>query len=239
MNLRGFINRRRKFLLDQDRVTDLITMRAKDRRGLTEQDFVNAGAAINVRPYHLHAFYATESSGSGFDENGRLKILYEPHVVSRNTGRRLDGIKFPWVWRGKEIQVELSYRRWVHPRNVPKHVWHPYRESDTGRWEMLATTYEREAGAICGASYGGFQILGENAVSLGYRDPVDMIEQLYEGEGAHLDAAIRFLRRNNVLGALRSGDFHAVERAWNGKYAGGRFAATFENHVERFKRSYV
>lgn len=235
----GFINRRRELLHDQERVTALISMRAKDRRGLTEQDFVNAGSAINVRPYRLHAFYATESSGSGFDENGRLKILYEPHVVSRNTGRRLDGRRFPWVWKDEQIEVRLSYRRWIHPRKVPKHLWHPYREDDTGRWEMLATTYELEEGALCGASYGGFQILGENAVSLGYRDPIDMIETLYEGEGAHLDAAIRYLRRNNVLDKLRRGDFHAVERAWNGKYADGRFAAKFENHAERLKRAYA
>lgn len=235
----GYINRRRKLQRDQARVAALISMRAKDRRGLAQQDFVNAGAALNVHPANLHAFYTVESSNSGFDENGRLKILYEPHVVSRNTGRRLDGMKFPWVWKDEPIEVNLSYGRWIHPRNVPKHVWHPYKEGATGQWEMLATTYELEADAICGASYGGFQILGENAKSLGYRDAIDMIETLYENEAAHLEAAVRFLRRKNVLGSLRAGDFHAVERAWNGKHAGGRFAAKFERQATNLRRVYV
>lgn len=235
----GFIKRKQELLRDQERVTALITMRAVDQRGLQQQDFVNAGSALNIAPWRLHAFYATESSGSGFDSNGRLKIMYEPHVVSRNTGRRLDTMNFPWMWRGKETQVKLSYRRWVPLHKVPKHVWHPYREGDTGRWEMLATTYELEENAIMGASYGGFQILGENASSLGYRDPLDMIENLYQGEPAHLEAAIRFLRRKNVLGKLRVGDFHAVERAWNGKYANGRFAAKFEANATNLKRAYA
>jgi len=235
----GYIKRKREILRDQERVTALVEMRAKDRRGIQQQDFVNAGAALNVRPYLLHALYATESSGSGFDENGRLKILYEPHVVSRNTGRRLDRIDFPWVWRDKQIMVRLSYRRWVPLHKVAKHQWHPYRESDTGRWEMLATVYELEEHALKGASYGGFQILGENAVSLGYRDTLDMIETMYEGEAAHLDAAIRFIRRNNGIDALRAGDSQTIERIWNGKYAGGRFAAKFDRHVSDQKRAYA
>jgi hypothetical protein len=235
----GYINRKRELLRDHERVSALVEMRAKDRRGMDQQDFVNAGAALNVRPYLLHALYITESSGSGFDENGRLKILYEPHVVSRNTGRRLDRIKFPWVWQDRKIEVNLSYRRWIPLHKVARDQWHPYKEDSTGRWEMLATTYELEANALMGASYGGFQILGENAASLGYRDTVDMIEHMYEGEAAHLDAAIRFIRRNNGLDALRRGDSQVIERIWNGKYAGGRFAAKFDRHSEAQKRAYA
>ncbi|MEL6754933.1 MAG: N-acetylmuramidase domain-containing protein [Pseudomonadota bacterium] len=235
----GIIKRRKELLRDQERVRELIVMRAKDRRGLTEQDFVNAGSLLNVRPELLHAFYATESSNSGFDSNGRLKILYEPHVVSRNTGRRLDGRKFPWKWRGNDIEVQLSYRKWKPLSKAKRYEWHPYKEDETGRWEMLATTYELEEGALAGASYGGFQILGENAVSLGYSDTLDMIEHMYEGEAAHLEAAIRFLRRNNGIQALRDGDSRTIERIWNGKYAGGRFAAKFDNHAEKLRRAYV
>lgn len=235
----SYIKRQQERERDRDRVTKLVSLRATAQRGLSQQDFVNAGAAINIRPHLLHAFYAVESSGSGFDQNGRLKILYEPHVVSRNTGRRLDGMRFPWKWKGQDIHVQLSYKKWVDIRKVPRDAWHPYRESDTGRWEMLATTYELEENAIMGASYGGFQILGENAKKLGYIDTLDMIYSLYEGEFAHLDAAIRYLRMFNVLDALRAGDFATVEKAWNGPSAGGAFADKFAANAANLSKAYA
>lgn len=235
----GFIKRRRELLRDQERVTALITMTAREVRGLTQQDFVDAGRALNIPPYFLHALYATESSGSGFDTNGRLKIAYEPHVVHRNTGGRLSGMRFDWHWRGKDIQVPLSYRKFIYVQDVPKHEWHPYREDDTGRWQLLAMAYEFEENALMGASYGGFQFLGEGAKYMGFRDTLDMIEHLYDGEAAHLETAIRFTRWKGGMRALQTGDSLAIERFWNGKYARGRYAAKYDANLNHLRKAYA
>lgn len=235
----GYLRRKRELLRDQERVRHLISMRAKDHRGLTRQDFVNFGAALSLRPYLLHAFYAVESAGSGFDSSGRLKILYEPHVVSRNTGRRLDKMRFPWIWQGQETTVRLSYPKWINPARVPRKDWHPYRENETGQWEMLATTYELEENALMGASYGGFQILGENAVPLGYHDPLHMIETMYEGEFAQIEAAIRFLRWKNLFGELQAGNFERIARVWNGSGNVPAFTAKFAQKVDTLRKVYA
>ena len=235
-NMWGFIRRQRELLSEQERVTRLLTMRRKDPRGLNEQDFVQAGAALGCHPAKVKAFYAVESSNEGFDSQGRLKILYEPHQVHRATSGILTGRKFDWRWNQKDMQIPLSYRSWKPLTNAIRHdpeQWHPYKEDENGQWQMLASAYQFHPGALAGASYGGFQILGRNAISLGYASPLHMIEELYESEGAHLEAAIRFLRRNRAIPALKAGDWATLTRIYRGSGASGA-----KQHAARLARAH-
>jgi hypothetical protein len=217
-------------------------MRRKSVKGLTLQDFREAARALGCRPEQLKAFYIVESSGEGFDASGRLKILYEPHVVHRNTKGTLTGRLFDWQWNGEKIQIPLSYRRWrrlTRDIRIDPNEWHPYKESEQGQWEMLATAYQYAEGALAGASYGGFQILGENATSLGYRDTFHMIEELYEGEEAHLEAAIRYLKRNNLLTALARSDWEAIAKGYNGGDNYVQYAEKMMTAEKRAKGAFV
>lgn len=237
-----FIKRRQETANDSERVAHLLSMRAKDPRTLTQQDIKNAASAMGVSPVNLGAFYYVESSGAGFASDGRLKILYEPHVVSRATRRKHDGRKFDWVWNGNPTQIELSYARWrpldIRTRSDPS-IWHPYKESHAGQWEMLATMYEIDERALEGVSWGGFQVLGENARSLGYGSPLEMILEMYQSEGAHLEAAVRFLKLNSLIPALRSGDWLTLARGYNGSGNATNFAAKLQREAERLGRAYV
>ena len=228
----SFIRRRRELARDAERVAHLIMMRKRNQRSLDQQAFVDFASMIDVPPQNLHGMYNQESRGSGFDEEGRLKILYEPHVVSRNTGRVLDRRVFPWVYRGRSINVKLSYPKWKQPDRSRRDIWHPYYENNKGQWEMLATTYELHEGAIRGASYGAFQILGENAESLGYASTLDMIELMYDGgEFAQMEAAIRYMKRNGVIEPLRTGNWRLVEERFNGGGSRGKYAMELSQKV--------
>ena len=112
-----FINRRRELVADHERAVRLLNMKAVSTQPLARQDFVQASRALNVNPAHLRAFHSVESSQQGFAPNGRLIILYEPHRVHIETGGRLTGRKFDWLWHGEPIQIPLSYRGW---KRLPK-----------------------------------------------------------------------------------------------------------------------
>lgn len=45
-------------------------------------DLPRIGAMIGVGEDEIHAVLDVESAGSGFDSKGRVKMLFEPHVLS-------------------------------------------------------------------------------------------------------------------------------------------------------------
>ena len=77
--------------------------------------------------------------------------------------------------------------------------------------------------AFRACSWGAFQVLGENAASIGYASAFDMALALTESEAAHLDCFVRFIRSKGLVPALkaaRPGDpasCVAFVKGYNGK----------------------
>ena len=200
--------------LNARRVAELIRLHKNGWQPLQEQDFKNQGSRYNVEPAALHAFSDIESEGNGYTEDGRLKILYEPHVVSRNTFHLYDFMEPQPV-----CGVVVSYPNWCKPGKLPpKCTKHPYNLSQEERWGLLAFAAELDfEGALKGCSWGTFQILGENWKALGYASVWHMVVSFYEeGEVAQLNSAIRFLDYKDVLDDMRRGEWDNVIAAWNG-----------------------
>lgn len=72
-------------------------------RRLTDLDLPRLGARIGVGEDEIHAFLDVETSGHGFDAQGRPIILFEPHVFFRN----LSGTA-----RAQAVAAGLAYVRW-------------------------------------------------------------------------------------------------------------------------------
>ena len=172
----------------------------------------NAVAAMardyNVPLAHLKAVLDVEAAGSGFSAGNLLKILFEPHVLYRNVPagnarRRLE-------------RVGLAYPKWGTRR---------YPRTMAARHDQLATAH----GVVGDTSYvaissGIGQVLHENAVDLGYGTAAAMTTEMLKGEVAQLDAVMRFIRKNNILGALRTGKWSTFARRYNGPgYAKNRY----------------
>ena len=226
-----FLNRQSKLALDYDRVAKLFAMTRRSSQGISEQDFKNAGQALNLDPAMLKAFHRVESRGQGFNSMGRLTVLYEPHQVHRRMNGALTGKLFDWEHKGTQLKIPLSYRRW-HKRNNPPVrrpiAWHPYFENQAGQWGMINMAYEQHPGAIEGVSWGAFQVLGKWGPNLGFRDALDMINHMYDGEINHLDVALRYLRMAGGIEALRQKDLRKVALLYNGRGQVDYFARKLE-----------
>ncbi|HAH11220.1 MAG TPA: hypothetical protein DCL54_03865 [Alphaproteobacteria bacterium] len=194
----------------QDQLAKLVALRRYDDEAFDANTLVpgpawrKAAEESGVPLAHIVAVYMVESAGSGFNEDGRLTVLYEPHVA------------YKFAKRPKEAQAQaphLFYPKWIDPSRIPKREAHPYRTSQEERWDMIleAAGIDFDA-AVRAVSWGRFQIMGYWAEKLDYDSPMHFIERLYDGEAAHLDAFLRYCRMAGLMTALQRGDWFGFSK---------------------------
>ncbi|WP_257554154.1 N-acetylmuramidase family protein [Sphingobium sp. CFD-2] len=163
---------------------------------ITVGDVEQAAALLCVAPAAIWAVYEVEAAGDAF-VHGRPTILFEPHRFSRSTGHQYDAA-FP----------RLSSRGWNRKL---------YPSSQQARWDQLmdAVALDVDAGFMS-ASYGAFQILGENYAVCDAPDPWSFAWRQAQTEGDQLDAFIRFVEGKGLKKALQRNDWAAFAKGYNG-----------------------
>lgn len=154
------------------------------------------GAKIGVGEDEIHAFLDVETRGHGFDGQGRPIILFEPHVFYRN----LAGAA-----RSQAVAQGLAYPKWGEQ---------PYPKDSYPRLKSACAI--DETAALKSASWGLGQVLGENFAAAGFLTPQAMVEAMMESEENQIEAAINFIKANRLDGALRSHDWAAFAKGYNG-----------------------
>lgn len=166
-------------------------------RKIDDYDLPRLGALIGVGEDELHAFMDVEAAGSGFDSQGRPKMLFEPHLFYRELG--------PGPKRDEAVKQGLAYPKWGTAK-YPK-------ESYTRL--KAAMKIDAEA-ALQSASWGLTQILGKWHNAVGYPTADDMVRDFADDEAAHLEATIKLLKLWHVDDDLRAHRWTPVALAWNG-----------------------
>jgi len=163
---------------------------------LTENDIIGAAAQLGVDTAKIWTVWDVEAAASPFID-GRPTILFEPHRFSRATGHRYD-----------KTHPTLSSRAWNKKL---------YPGSQNGRWDQLldAVGLDVDAG-FASASYGGFQILGENFAVCGAPSPWSFAWRQAQTEGDQLEAFILFVEGNGLKRPLQRGDWAAFAKGYNG-----------------------
>lgn len=183
---------------------------------LTSHDVAEAAARLKINPAQIWAVYEVESTGDAFID-GRPAILFEPHRFSRATGRRFDA-----------SHPAVSYPSW-NPKRYPR--------SQSGRWNQLLTAVGLDVdAAFASASYGGFQILGENYAICGAPSPWAFAWRQSQTEGDQLEAFVMFVENRGLAPALRTRNWAAFAKGYNGTaYARNRYderlAAAYERRL--------
>jgi hypothetical protein len=162
---------------------------------IEDLDIPRIGARIGVGEDELHAFMEVEAAGSGFDRQGRPKMLFEPHIFHKH----LQGEK-----RERAVKAGLAYPKWR--REYPKDSYP----------RLLAAMEIDETAALKSASWGLGQILGENHKAAGYKSPQDMVRAFTEDEENHLEAMVSFLKANGLDKHLRAHNWAELARGYNG-----------------------
>jgi hypothetical protein len=193
--------------------------------GITQQDLIDAAKDLGIEPEVMMAIARQESHGGGFFKDGKPKILFERHKMY--THLKAEG----------HDPVALAKK---HPDIVnPKQGGYGKESIQYDKLER-ARALDEEA-ALMSASWGRFQIMGENYRDL-YRTPQDMEKAMRASEKQQLAFFVAFLRKKaggKLLKALKNREWETVAFYYNGKYwkkINPHYASNIQKYYEEFKK---
>lgn len=160
---------------------------------LDDRAVERAAARIGCEVAAVRAVIDVESRG-GFLPDRRPKILFERHYFSRLTARRFD----------------------AEAPEVSNPEWGGYR-GGAAEYDRLhrAIALDREA-ALRSASWGAFQVMGDNFRACGFAGVEPFVAAMVSGEPAQLDAFVTFIRRTGLADELVRRDWAGFARGYNG-----------------------
>lgn len=182
---------------------------------LSASEIAFAADRIGVTARHIRTVWAVEASGAGFTA-GRPTILFEPHRFSRATGHRFD-----------RVAPDVSYRTWDRTK---------YPRGQDARYDQLvrAVGLDVDAG-FASASYGAFQVLGENYALCGYASPFAFAQAQAQSEADQLAAFVAFVKARKLDDELRREDWAGFARGYNGTaYRANRYDTRLAAQFAKF-----
>ncbi|WP_125720584.1 N-acetylmuramidase domain-containing protein [Flavobacterium ustbae] len=175
---------------------------------LSEQDLIDFSNQFNLELAVVKAVNEVESNGKGFLIDGRPKILFEGHIFWRELEKRninpnaytnanTQDVLFENYTKKHYVGGTAEYTRLEKARNL-------------GQDKKIVDA------ANSSASWGLFQIMGFNAISIGYKSIDEYVEKMNQNEGEHLKAFGMFLEKNNLIGLLRNKNWATFALKYNG-----------------------
>lgn len=178
-------------------------------RRLTDQDLPRIGDIIGVGEDILHAIMDVEAPKSGFDAEGRPRILFEPHIFYRELG--------PGTKRDEAVRRGLAYAA------QRKGAYGP----ESGQYDKLFRAIDiHRAAALRSCSWGRGQIMGFNHKLVGFISADAMVAAFAASEAAQVEAIVRFaaskkldttLRKIDVKARSTPDDWRPFAKGYNGE----------------------
>jgi N-acetylmuramidase-like protein len=171
---------------------------------LKRADFEAVAARLGCEWEAVAAVALVESGPlGGFAADGRPVILFERHLFSRKTNRAFDT---------------------SHP-NVSNPTPGGYPRAQADRWTQLAEAYALNPdAALQSASYGRFQVLGQNYPTLGMDNVRTYVSKLATSESDQLEAFEGYVKFNKLEAALKAKDWAKFAGGYNGPgYAANQY----------------
>lgn len=170
----------------------------RDRSGdvLQPADYVRAATALGCEVEVIQAVVEQEAGIRGpWDESGRATILFERHKFSAHTKGAWDA---------------------THP-DISNPSWGGYGKFSAQYAKLYRAATLNQDAALKSASWGAFQILGENHVQAGHATLAAFIDAMTSSIQAQLDAFISFINNDRRLKkALQEKNWASFARIYNG-----------------------
>jgi hypothetical protein len=150
---------------------------------------------LGVSAPEIWSVISVETSGFGYLQDRRPKILFERHVFSRLTNHKFDAVN---------ADVSQPTRGGYGPGGAHQH-------------DRLAAAIQldRDA-ALQSASWGLGQIMGENFAAAGFQTAAALVDATMTSEDGQLQAMAAFIKANSMDGSLRNHDWARFARGYNG-----------------------
>jgi hypothetical protein len=192
---------------------------------ITEQHFFNAAKIIGCKISVIKAVYDVEAGSQGYLLDGRVKILFEGHRFWKAVAKA--GGKPDTFIKNNKNYANVLYKDWDKSQY----------KGGAGEWDRMSQALEvckelllPTTLALDSASYGSFQIMGENAKLCGYADSQAMLAAYNNGgEAEQLDSFCSFVKSTKLDDELRAKNWAGFARGYNGtQYAKNRYDLKLE-----------
>lgn len=191
----------------------LKALRGDDTSRLLSEKYLVAGAKrLGVSVTVIKAIAEVETQGDGFLQSSRPKILFERHRMYFYLSQKF----------GKNKANQLMAK---HP-NIINITTGGYRGGEAEYIRLNQAKMVDEECALQSASWGRFQLMGENWKDLSYPSVQEFVKQQEQNEALQFEAFLRFCefksgivdgKRWTLLDALRLDNWHVVFTLYNGK----------------------
>lgn len=192
---------------------------------LSEQNLIDFSNAFDLELAVVKAVNEVESNGKGFLVDGRPKILFEGHIFWKQLEKRNIDPRM-YVNSSNQNIVFETYNRKYYVGGAEEY-------NRLEKAANLGTDKRFRDAANCSASWGLFQIMGFNAVPIGYESIDEFVSKMNENEGEHLKAFGRFLEKNNLIKTLRTKNWAGFALRYNGP------AYKTNKYDEKLMRAYL
>jgi hypothetical protein len=204
-----------RILTNESDVGFLFRLCVAPAAGLCEADYSAAATSLDVEIAAIRAVAEVESSGSAFDDCGRPRILFERHYFHRLTAGKYD----------------------THHPDISNSTSGGYSKF-SAQYGKLERAYALDPdAALRSASWGRFQIMGDNYKAAGFASVGEFVRAMTKSESEHLKAFVNFVgSHKTMLSALRNKDWPGFAAAYNGpRYKENNYDAKLGDAYGRFK----
>lgn len=188
-----------------------------EARRLAPADFDAAARELGCEVAAVRAVSEVEAGGrTGFDAQNRPKILFEIHKFRKHTKRRYDA----------------SHPHLSAPYESPRRR-QSYRKD---QWAVIREAFALDAdAALKSASWGMFQVLGENYQMCGWTSVRQFVQDMYLSEGQHMRAFLGYCRGAKLVRHIRTKSWAAFAAGYNGPdYASNSYDTKMANAYRRY-----
>lgn len=178
---------------------------------LKDAEIIAGAKRLGVDEIVIRAIAEVETQNSGFLDATRPVILFERHRM--------------FFYLKEKYNLQKAKLLMAQYPNVVNTETGGYRGGSCEYIRLNTAKLLDEECALQSASWGRFQLMGENWKVLGYSSVQDFVEQQYLSEGLQFEAFLRFCewksgtvdgKKTTLLEALKTQNWHAVFSLYNG-----------------------
>ncbi len=191
----------------------LKALRGEDTSKLLKDSDLAAGAKrLGVPEIVIRAIAEVETHGDGYLSNGKPKILFERHRM--------------YFYLAQKFGKEFANHTMKRLPNIVNTSTGGYHGGTAEHVRLSLAKQIDEECALQSASWGRFQLMGENWKNLGYASVQEFVQQHEQSESLQFEAFLRFCewksgtidgKKVTLLEALQSKDWHSVFTLYNGR----------------------
>lgn len=190
---------------------------------ILESDYLWAAEFLGISPASLKAVVEVETSGSGFIVPGKPSILFEGHLFWKALKNK--GIDPEEV---AKTDPDLCYKTWTK-------IYYKKGISEWDRFERAKKI--QEECAIGSASFGIFQILGQNYKACSCESVFEFYDKVCESEFNQFVLGIEFIRNNGLHKYLKNLDWESFAKKYNGPgYKANQYDTKLERAYNKYKK---